>query len=98
MSWHIIYKLRRITGSENLQMSLYDLGLDAKNPVFRFANNKSADKPAHPRRLISTFVIRFLESVIHVSKHVTSKISTFSLVSAPEETGLSLVGKPEDRF
>ena len=29
-----------------------------------FAKNKSADQPAHPRSLISAFVIRFLESII----------------------------------
>ena len=28
-----------------------------------FANNKGADQPAHPRRLISAFVIRCLESI-----------------------------------
>ena len=38
-----------------------------------FANNKSADQSAHPRRLISAFVIRFLESII--SRLVTSEIS-----------------------
>ena len=33
--------------------------------LFRgFANNKGADQPAHPRRLISAFVILFLESII----------------------------------
>ena len=40
-----------------------------------FANNKGADLPAHPRSLISAFVIRLLESVI--SKLVTSKIAFF---------------------
>ena len=29
-----------------------------------FANNTGADQPAHPRRLISASVIRFLESII----------------------------------
>ena len=29
-----------------------------------FANNKGADQPAHPRILISAFVIRLLESFI----------------------------------
>ena len=29
-----------------------------------FANNKCADQPAHPRRLISAFVIPFMESTI----------------------------------
>ena len=38
-----------------------------------FANNKGADQPAHPRRLISTFVIRLLESII--SKLASSEIS-----------------------
>ena len=30
-----------------------------------FANNTGADQPAHPRSLISAFVIRFLESSIY---------------------------------
>ena len=29
-----------------------------------FANNTGADQPAHPRRLISAFVIRLLQSTI----------------------------------
>ena len=29
-----------------------------------FANNTGADQPAHPRSLISAFVIRFLESIM----------------------------------
>ena len=40
-------------------MSIY-----ARKPVKGFANNKGADHPAHPRRLISTLVIRFLKSDI----------------------------------
>ena len=39
------------------------MGLDARKPVFAgFANNTGAGQPALPRRLISTFVIHFLES------------------------------------
>ena len=38
-------------------------------------DNKGPDQPAHPRRLISAFVIRFLESII--SKLTTSKIAIF---------------------
>ena len=52
------------------------------------ANNTAADQPAHPRRLISTFVIRFLEIII--SELATSKISIFKLVSVAEEPGLNL--------
>ena len=29
-----------------------------------FANNKGADQPAHPRSLISAFIIRLMESII----------------------------------
>ena len=40
-----------------------------------FANNTGADQPAHPRNLISAFVIRFLDSAI--SKLAKSEISIF---------------------
>ena len=53
------------------------------------ANNKGADQPAHPRSLISAFVIPLLESII--SKLATSEISIFWLDSVAEDTGLSLV-------
>ena len=52
-----------------------------------FANNKGADQSAHSRRLISTFIICFLESIIY--KLVTSEISFFEPVSVAEETDLS---------
>ena len=53
-----------------------------------FANNTGADQPAHPRSLISAFVIRILESII--SRLATGEISTFELVSVAEETDLKL--------
>ena len=59
------------------------MGLEARKSVFRVCN-----QPAHPRRLINTFFIRFLKSII--SKLALRKISIFSLVSVTEETGLSL--------
>ena len=40
-----------------------------------FANNTGADQPAHPRSLISTFVIRLVESII--SKLASIEISIF---------------------
>ena len=40
-----------------------------------FVNNTGADQPAHPRSLISAFVIRVLKSTI--SKLATSEISVF---------------------
>ena len=51
------------------------MGLDARNLSSWFANNKGADHPAHPRRLISAFGIRSLESII--SKLATSEILIF---------------------
>ena len=50
-----------------------------------FANNKGADQPMNPRRLISAFVIPLLESFI--SKLASSEISIFKLVSVAEDTG-----------
>ena len=35
-----------------------------KNSLRGVANNTGADQPAHPRSLISAFVIRFLENFI----------------------------------
>ena len=40
-----------------------------------FANNKGADQPAHPRSLISAFVIRLLEKII--SKLATTEFLIF---------------------
>ena len=54
-----------------------------------FTNNTGADQPAHLRRLISTFVIHFLKSII--SKLATGEISNFFLVSEAEETCLNIV-------
>ena len=52
-----------------------------------FVTNNGADKPAHQRRLISAFVIRFLESII--SKIAMRHFSNFYLVFVAEEAGLS---------
>ena len=46
-----------------------------KNCRRGLAYNKGADQPAHMRSLISTFVIRYLESII--SRLASSEISTF---------------------
>ena len=59
-----------------------------KTGLRRFANNKSADQPAHSRSLISAFVFCSLESII--SKLATSEISIFYLVPVAEQAGLNL--------
>ena len=53
-----------------------------------FANNKGVDQPAHPRSLISAFLIRFLGSKI--IQLAASELSIFKLVSVAEQDGLTL--------
>ena len=48
-----------------------------------YANNKGADQPAHQRSLVSTFVVRYLESI-------TPQVSISRSVSVTEQAGLSL--------
>ena len=47
----------------------------AKTCLKPYANNKVADQPAHPRSLISTFVVRCLDSMICIL--AISKVSRF---------------------
>ena len=63
-----------------------------------YANNKGADQPAHPRSLISAFVVHCLDNIIPVL--VIAEISRPWLVSVPEQASLSLTWSqtPEDRF
>ena len=68
--------------------SLYNGPPHEKTCLQGFANNKGADQPVHPHRLINAFVIYILESTISIL--ATSEISIFLLVSVAEETGLSL--------
>ena len=46
-----------------------------KTCLIPYANNKGADQPAHPRNLISTFVVRCLDSMICIL--AISKVSRF---------------------
>ena len=57
-----------------------------ENLFMPYANTKGTDQPAHPRSLISAFVVRCLNSIIYIN--VISKIS--SLASEAEQTGLCL--------
>ena len=63
------------------------MGLDARKPVFGGLQTTQA-QPAHPRSLISAFVIRLLKSII--SRLSSSKISILYLVSVAEQAGLNL--------
>ena len=63
-----------------------------------YANNKGADQPAHPRSLISIFVVRCLDRMICIL--AISKGSRFQLASVAEQAGLNLSWSkiPEDTF
>ena len=50
------------------------------------ANNKSADQPAHPRSLISAFVVRCLDSIIPLVS--ISESSSLYLASVAAQAGL----------
>ena len=58
------------------------------NCLWGFTNKTGADHPAHPRSLVSAFVIRFYESTIY--RLATDEISIFWLVSVAEEYVLKL--------
>ena len=53
-----------------------------------YTNHKCADQPAHPRSLISAFVVRCLDSIIPLL--AIAEISRIQLVAVAEQTGLSL--------
>ena len=57
------------------------------------ADQKGADHPAHPRSLISSFVVRCLDSRIPIL--AIFKVSRLKLASVAESY---LVANPEDRF
>ena len=66
--------------------------------LMAYANNKGADQPAHLHSLISTIVIRCLDSMICI--FALSKVSRFYLVSLDEQAGLNLTWSkiPKDTF
>ena len=80
-------KHRNITGPGHAKMCLMS-----------YANNKGAGQAAHPRSLISTFVVRCLDSMICIL--AISKVSRFKLASVAEQACLNLTWSkiPEDTF
>ena len=66
--------------------------------LMSYANNKGADQPAHPRSLISAFVVRCLDSVMSLVS--VTKILSPMLASVAEQASLSLTWSqtPEDTF
>ena len=58
-----------------------------ENLFLPYANNKGADQLAHPRSLISTFVVRCRDSIISLVS--ISKISNLKLASVAVQAGLN---------
>ena len=52
------------------------------------ANNKGADQPAHPRSMISAFVVRCLDSIVPLV--FISEISSIYIASVATKAGLCL--------
>ena len=63
-----------------------------------YKNNKGAHQPVHPRGLISTFVVRWIDSVMSLVS--VTQISSLLLASVAEQASLSLTWSetPEDTF
>ena len=59
-----------------------------ENLFLPYANNKSADQPAHPHSLISAFVVRCLGSLIPLVS--ISEVSSLYLASVAVQAGLCL--------
>ena len=66
--------------------------------LMSYANNKGADQPAHPRSLISAFVVRGLDSIISLDS--IAEISRLQLASVAAQAGLCLAWSetPKDTF
>ena len=78
----LIKKQTKVTGSDKIDLYVLRKFLEnltlhvvsniiepghEKMCLMSYANNKGADQPAHSRSLISAFVVRCLDSIIHVS-------------------------------
>ena len=68
-------------------MNIHEPGHE-KTCLMPYANNKGADQPAHPRSLISAFVVRCLDSVVPTL--AKPKISSLYLASVAAQASLRL--------
>ena len=70
------------------KIRIYKWATSWENLFMPYANNKGADQPAHPCSLISTFVVRCLDSIILFVS--ISKLLSLFLAFVSEQAGLSL--------
>ena len=66
--------------------------------VMSYANNKGADQPAHPRSLISAFVVRCLDSILSLDSIAEISRLTLASVAAQADLCLGWSETPEDTF
>ena len=59
-----------------------------RKPVYAICEQQGADQPAHPRSLISAFVVRCIDSIVSLVS--ISEISSLYLASLAAQAGLSL--------
>ena len=66
--------------------------------LMSYANNKGADQSAHPRNLISAFVVRCLDSIISLDS--IAEISSLYLASVAAQASVCLAWSetPKTRF
>ena len=67
-----------------------------KTCLMLYANNKGADQPAHPRSLISAFVVRCLDRIISLDS--IAEISRLGTVAAQTGFCLAWSETPDDTF
>ena len=61
-----------------------------------YVNNRDADQAAHMRSLISTFVVRFLSSMM--PSVAISEVRKFLLAYVAEQANLTLISQPQGWF
>ena len=70
-----------------------------ENLFMPYTNNKGADQPAHPRSLVSAFIVHCLDSLSNTSTYYSQNFKTIaSLISRADRLESYLVRNPEDKF
>ena len=81
----IFYIKREMVATKS---NTYNLSHVMKKPVYAVCVKKAADQPAHPRSLISAFVVRCLNSMIPLIS--VSEIASLYLASVAAQASLCL--------
>ena len=74
---YLLYSIKWMSLTNSFSVVLTKIQFESRHEktcFLPYANNKGADQPAHPRRLICAFVVRFLDNIILLVS--VSKISS----------------------